>query len=304
METKTVKVRVPGTTANCGPGFDTLGIACTIYNDLELTLLEENKLEIEITGEGAENIPRDARNIVWKSIRRVLQRVGVQDQYKGARIKMHNGVPLSRGLGSSATAIVGGLKAANEALGNPLSNNALLRIATDIEGHPDNVAPAIFGGFTISTVRDGRPETFRFIPKLPIKMIVAVPDFYLSTKSSREVLPEKLTRQDAIVNIGSAATLIAALMKGSKRFAKRAFDDAIHQPYRASLIPGMYDVFSAAKAAGALGACLSGAGPCLIAFTTDNETAVGEAMVQEFAKHDVVAEYLVLSIDKTGATLI
>lgn len=304
METRTVKVRVPGTTANCGPGFDTMGIACTIYNYLELTLLEEKELDIEVTGEGADNIPCDARNIVWKSIRRVLQRAGVQEQFQGARIRMHNEVPLSRGLGSSATAIVGGIKAANEALGNPLNNNVLLKIATDIEGHPDNVAPAIYGGFTISTVRNGWPETFRFIPQLHLKMVVAVPDFYLSTKAARDVLPEKMTRQDAVVNIGSAATLVAALMKGSKRFTKRAFDDAIHQPYRASLIPGMFDVFKAAKDAGALGACLSGAGPCLIAFTTENEEAVGDDMVDAFAKNGVTAKYLLLEIDKTGATAV
>ena len=134
MEVRSVKVRVPGTSANCGPGFDCLGVACTIYNELELTLLEEERLDIEITGDGAENIPVDERNIVWRSIQKLLERAGKAQEYKGAIIRMDNGVPLSRGLGSSATAIVGGLKAANECLGNPFTNRDLLQMATEIEG--------------------------------------------------------------------------------------------------------------------------------------------------------------------------
>ena len=304
MEAKTVKVRVPGTSANLGPGFDTLGIACSCYNELELTLFREDRLEIEIYGEGAEKIPKTSRNIVWRSIQRVLRRVGCDDEYKGARIVMNNQVPLSRGLGSSATAIVGGIKAANEALGNPLKNRDLLKIATDIEGHPDNVAPAIFGGMTISTVRNGWPETFRFIPKLRFRMVVVVPDFFLPTKAAREVLPEKVDRADAILNIGSTAMMIAAFIKGSRRFLRNAFDDALHQPYRAELIPGMYDVFEAARRERALGAFLSGAGPCLMALANGNEVKVAEAMQQVLKNNHVESTYMILDIDKQGACVI
>ena len=304
MEAKTVKVRVPGTSANLGPGFDTLGIACSCYNELELTLFRDDRLEIEIYGEGAEKIPKTSRNIVWRSIQRVLRRVGCDDEYKGARIVMNNQVPLSRGLGSSATAIVGGIKAANEALGNPLKNRDLLKIATDIEGHPDNVAPAIFGGMTISTVRNGWPETFRFIPKLRFRMVVVVPDFFLPTKAAREVLPEKVDRADAILNIGSTAMMIAAFIKGSRRFLRNAFDDALHQPYRAELIPGMYDVFEAARRERALGAFLSGAGPCLMALANGNEVKVAEAMQQVLKNNHVESTYMILDIDKQGACVI
>ncbi|WP_297964292.1 homoserine kinase [uncultured Anaerovibrio sp.] len=304
MEAKTVKVRVPGTSANLGPGFDTLGIACSCYNELELTLFRDDRLEIEIYGEGAEKIPKTSRNIVWRSIQRVLRRVGCDDEYKGARIVMNNQVPLSRGLGSSATAIVGGIKAANEALGNPLKNRDLLKIATDIEGHPDNVAPAIFGGMTISTVRNGWPETFRFIPKLRFRMVVVVPDFFLPTKAAREVLPDKVDRADAILNIGSTAMMIAAFIKGSRRFLRNAFDDALHQPYRAELIPGMYDVFEAARRERALGAFLSGAGPCLMALANGNEVKVAEAMQQVLKNNHVESTYMILDIDKQGACVI
>ena len=304
MEVKSVKVRVPGTSANCGPGFDCLGVACTIYNELELTLLEEERLDIEITGDGAENIPVDERNIVWRSIQKLLERAGKAQEYKGAVIRMNNGVPLSRGLGSSATAIVGGLKAANECLGNPFTNRDLLQMATEIEGHPDNVAPAIYGGFTISIVRNGKPECFSLMPKLPVKLVVTVPDFFLPTKAARAVLPAEVPMKDAVFNIGRAAMLTAALCKGNKSFLRSVFDDALHQPYRAKLIPGMYDVFKAARAAGALGASMSGAGPCLIAFTVENVDAVGMAMRDAFARNNVKSEYHVFDIDGTGATVI
>ena len=304
MEVRSVKVRVPGTSANCGPGFDCLGVACTIYNELELTLLEEERLDIEITGDGAENIPVDERNIVWRSIQKLLERAGKAQEYKGAIIRMDNGVPLSRGLGSSATAIVGGLKAANECLGNPFTNRDLLQMATEIEGHPDNVAPAIFGGFTISIVRNGKPECFSLMPKLPLKLVVTVPDFFLPTKAARAVLPAEVPMKDAVFNIGRAAMLTAALCKGNKSFLRSVFDDALHQPYRAKLIPGMYDVFKAARAAGALGASMSGAGPCLIAFTVENADAVGMAMRDAFAKNNVKSQYHVFDSDGTGATVI
>ena len=304
MEVRSVKVRVPGTSANCGPGFDCLGVACTIYNELELTLLEEERLDIEITGDGAENIPVDERNIVWRSIQKLLERAGKAQEYKGAIIRMDNGVPLSRGLGSSATAIVGGLKAANECLGNPFTNRDLLQMATEIEGHPDNVAPAIFGGFTISIVRNGKPACFSLMPKLPLTLVATVPDFFLPTKAARAVLPAEVPMKDAVFNIGRAAMLTAALCKGNKSFLRSVFDDALHQPYRAKLIPGMYDVFKAARVAGALGASMSGAGPCLIAFTVENADAVGMAMRDAFAKNNVKSQYHVFDIDGTGATVI
>ena len=304
MEAKTVKVRVPGTSANLGAGFDTLGIACSCYNELELSLHRDEYLDIELQGEGAKDIPTDNRNIVWQSITQVLKKAGVEQEFRGAKLLMTNGIPLSRGLGSSAAAIVGGIKAANEALGAPLSMQELLELATEIEGHPDNIAPALLGGMTISTVKNGHPETFRFIPKLHFKMVVAIPDFYLPTKAAREVLPDKVDRRDAISNIGNAAMLVAALLKGSKKFIYNAFDDRLHQPYRERLIPGMSDVFKEARTAGAMGAFLSGAGPCIIAFTDNSEEKVGTSMISAFADHGVKAEYRIFSLDRDGAVVI
>jgi len=301
---KTVKVRVPGTSANCGPGFDTLGLACTIYNDLELTLLSEERLEIEIQGEGAERIPRDARNMIWRSVRTLLSHANREKEFPGARMKMLNRVPLSRGLGSSAAAIVAGLKAANVLLDNQFSRRELLQIATEIEGHPDNVAPAIFGGFTVSFMHRGRAESFSFMPRVPLKLVVAVPSFSLSTREARNALPETVPLKDAVFNVSRASLLVAALSKGNVRFLRNAFEDALHQPYRAKLIPGMYEVIEAAIDAGALGAAMSGAGPCLIAYTQERIPEISNAMTGTFRKNGVEARSLVLDIDRRGAFIV
>ena len=304
MLNRTIRVRVPGTSANCGPGFDAIGVACTIYNDLELTLKGEEGLVIEIEGEGAANIPADERNIVLRAIRTILKRAHREDEVKGFHIRMTNHIPLSRGLGSSAAAIVAGLKAANALLGNRFSRRELLQMATNIEGHPDNVAPAIFGGFTISVVTRGRVECFSLMPRMPLKLVVAVPEFPLSTRLARSVLPEQVKMKDAVFNVSRAALLVAALTKGQPRFLRNAFADALHQPYREKLIPGMKDVFRDACRAGALGASLSGAGPCLIAYTLENEEAVGQAMVEAFKEHEIKAHALQLSLDAHGARIL
>ena len=307
MAQNKVKVRVPGTSANCGPGFDTIGLACTVYNDLELTLLREKRLSIKINGEGAKNIPTDERNIVWCSVQHLLGKAGLDEKYPGAIMQMDNDVPLSRGLGSSATAIVAGLKAANEIIGNKFTKRELLKMATDIEGHPDNVAPAIFGGFTVSTVTNGEVECFSFLPKFRLKLVVAIPDFPLPTKKARAVLPENVPMKDAINNVSRAAMLVAAMCKGNPKFLKNVFEDALHQPYRASLIPGMYDVFAAAKAAGAIGASLSGAGPCLMAYTLERDHCgdkVAAAMRETFSQHGVAASTMILDLDTKGAHIL
>ena len=307
MAEKCVRVRVPGTSANCGPGFDCLGLACTVYNDLELRLTREPGLSITMTGEGATNIPCDNRNIVWRSAQYLLEKAGKDKEYRGAVIHMENRVPLSRGLGSSATAIVAGLTAANALIGNPFNRREILQFATNIEGHPDNVAPAIFGGFTVNAVTNGRVDCFSFLPRFRMKFVVAVPNFPLSTRMARKVLPTEVPMKDAIFNIGRASMLVAALTRGNERYLRLGLDDALHQPYRAELIPGMYDVFKAARRAGAVGATLSGAGPCLIAYVLERrhaEEAVGKAMLEAFREHDVEARILTLNLDTHGAQIL
>ena len=302
-----VSVRVPGTSANCGAGFDCLGLATTIYNYLDLTLLRNSKVIVEAKGEGSENIPRGKRNLTWAAINRLLQEVGRENEFKGAFIRMRNNVPISRGLGSSSTAIVAGLVAANEILGSPLNRQQLLKLATELEGHPDNVAPALFGGFTVSVMDNGEVQTFSFLPRIRLKLIVAVPDFELSTRTARKVLPRNVSMRDAVFNISRASMLVAALIEGREDLLPLAFDDALHQPYRKKLVPGMSEVFEAAKSAGALGAAISGAGSCLIAFSsarTQLEEKIAAAMVETFKAHDVKSKALILDVDRHGAQIL
>ena len=292
-------VKVPGTSANCGPGFDCLGLATTIYNYLDLTLLRANKIIVESRGTGSESIPRGKKNLAWRAIRRLLQEVGREDEFKGAIIRMKNNVPISRGLGSSSTAIVAGLTAANEILGSPLDKNGLLKF--------DNVAPAIFGGFTVSVMDKGEVQTFSFQPRIKLKLVVAVPEFELSTRLARKVLPKNVSMKDAIFNVSRASMLIAALVEGREEFLPIAFDDALHQPYRKKLVPGMSEVFTAAKNAGALGAAISGAGSCLIAFTLAHsqlENKIASAMVETFKAHGVQSSALILDVDRHGAQIL
>jgi len=297
-----VKVRVPGTTANCGPGFDTVGMACTIYSELELILSEQETLTIEINGEGKGSIPTGKDNIIYQAVKAVLDRV--KQPYQGIYLKLYNKIPLARGLGSSAAAIVGGLIAANAATGNTLTKEDIFSMATMIEGHPDNVAPAIFGGITISVMQGNQPAYLRFVPERKLSMVVAIPEFNLSTHTARQVLPETVTIKDAVFNISRVALLIGALCKGEFHHLQYALEDKIHQPYRQQLIPGMQQVFHAAVAKGAYGAALSGAGPCLIAFTEINYEEIGAAMVQAFANSNVKADYVILNIDIEGAKVI
>lgn len=295
---KSVKIKVPGTSANCGPGFDSIGIACTIYNELELTLNNSGKLTIEIDGEGKNNIPCDERNVVWKSIQYLLRKA--EKKYNGGIIKMSNGIPLARGLGSSAAAIVSGLMAANVAIDSPFNKQEIFQMATDIEGHPDNVAPAIFGGITLSIDQDHIAQCLSFMPPKGIKLVVAIPSFNLSTKMARRVLPNMVPLQDAVFNVSRTALLVGALCKGEYQHLRNALGDKLHQPYRLGLIPGMEDVFNKALKNGALGVALSGAGPCLIAFTTEKMNEIGEAMVSAFRSNDVDAKYVILDIDSQG----
>ena len=296
-------MKVPGTSANCGAGFDCLGLAVTIYNEFEFIFNEDARLDITAKGEGADTIPNDEKNIVWQSARMIFDRAGVTN-INGAEIRMNNRVPMSRGLGSSAAAIVAGLIGANAAIDNHFTRNDILKFATEIEGHPDNVAPAIFGGFTVSVAEKNQVQTFSFLPKIRLKLIVAVPDFPLSTKVARQVLPKSVPLKDAIFNVSRASMLIAALIEGKEKFLPVAFDDALHQPYRTKLVPGMSEVFHAAKNAGALGVVLSGAGPCLIAFSAAHrkvENEIAAEMVQTFKKFDVQSSALILDLDTRGA---
>lgn len=300
---KRVKVRVPATTANCGPGFDTLGIACDLYNEVELELTSaRDMVQISVSGDGADGLPTNERNLVLRSVRAVLDRN--KSTGFGIRLNVLNRIPLSRGLGSSSSAIIGGVVAANAAIGSPFSPEVLLDMATSIEGHPDNVAPALYGGFTVSVLQGERVVCLKMPVPQELKLVVCIPDFKLSTHKARQAIPDNVPHKDAVFNVSRTALLVGALATGQIRFLSDALEDRLHQPYRAPLIPGMDAVFAAGRQAGALGVAMSGAGPSIMAYTLEKADAVGMAMVEAFRANHILSRYLKLNVDYHGAQVI
>ncbi|ABZ84496.1 homoserine kinase [Heliomicrobium modesticaldum Ice1] len=284
----TVRVIVPATTANLGPGFDTLGMALDLYNHVELTETGEGFV-VDVEGEGAASIPRNESNIVLRVVRQVYELAGRKPA--GLRLRLRNEIPVARGLGSSAAALVGGAVAANELCGNCLSDQEILEIVTSFEGHPDNVAPALFGGVVVSAMIAEGDRTEVVSRKIPppygMRAIVAIPDFPLATKRARNALPAVVPFKDAVFNVSRTSMVILAFIHNDWDLLAKVMEDRLHQPYREPLIPGMGDVFSAAREAGALAAVLSGAGPTLIAFARENTAEVAQAMEETFARHGV-----------------
>jgi homoserine kinase len=299
-----VVVRVPATTANLGPGFDALGLSLALYNRLEVVRLPEahqNRLEIETRGEGADRLPTDETNLAYRAFCRVFEKIGVRAPT--VRIVSEIQIPLSRGLGSSAAAVIGGLLAGNELAGCSLSREELLHMGTAMEGHPDNVAPALFGGFTTACLAEGGVAWARLEPPAGLQAVLVIPEREVPTAQARAVLPDVVPRQDAVLNVGRTALLVAAFATGELGLLHTAMRDRLHEPYRAPLIPGMIEALEAARAAGALGASLSGAGSTLLALATEQFEAIGAAMRAALSAHGLESRMLVLSPDPSGATV-
>lgn len=294
-----VRVKVPATTANLGPGFDTLGMALSLYNVIEAESWPGG-IQIEVSGEGRELVPCARNNVVYEAIQRVYERMGIR--MRGVRLHIHNEVPVTRGLGSSATAIVGGLLAANALCGSLLTQEELLEMAVALEGHPDNVAPAMLGGVVVSGVIDGKTYAKRFAAPPGLHCVVATPQFQLSTALSRRVLPSTVPFSDAVHNLNHVALLVSSLSDGDLSLFGRVMHDRLHEPYRKKLIPGMEKAFHAAREAGALAAALSGSGPSLIAFCLDGQSGpVGQALQEAFWEEGVESRIFHLLPEERGA---
>jgi homoserine kinase len=270
---------IPATTANLGPGFDCLGLALSLTNQVTVKIADAG-LSIEVHGEGAESIATDETNLVFKSAERLFERVGRRPP--GLQIIQNNQIPVSSGLGSSAAAVLAGLLAANTLLGFPLTDTKLLTLATDIEGHPDNVTPAFYGGLTLSLF-DGEDLIVDHIPVPDMTVVVVLPVFDLLTIEARAALPAQVPLSDAVFNASRVGLLVRALGAGDYDRLRIAMQDRLHQPYRMSLIPGMQTVFNEALEAGAAGVVLSGAGPSVVAFAPDNHEAIEKAMKEAFS---------------------
>ena len=297
-------VSVPATTANLGPGFDCLGAALTRYNRFRFAPGSDARLTINVQGAERDRVPTDESNLLYQAFCKAFEHL--QQPVPPVQIDIELGVPLARGLGSSSTAIVGGLLGANAIAGNPIPRDHWADLATALEGHPDNVVPALLGGCRLATVDDAGQNILCELPwHDTIVPIVAIPDFEVSTAAARQVLPQQYNRADAIYTAGHLGLLIQALGSGNGEWLKAALGDRIHVPYRKQLIQGYDAVTSAAVNAGAYGATISGAGPTLLALgRPDKATAIATAMAATWESTGMtVVSATPLSLDRTGATV-
>ena len=294
-----VRVRVPATSANLGPGFDALGLALALYN--EVTLEEADRVSVAVEGEGSGRLDEGAKNVVARGAALAFEIAG--RAFPGVRLRCVNRIPLSRGLGSSAAAWVGGLVAANALMGEPLDQDALLAAATRAEGHPDNVAAAILGGLTVSCADGPRVTAVSLAVPREIEWVVLVPETESSTREARAVLPESVPRVDAIFNVQRVSLFLAALAAGRVELLALAMQDRLHQPYRLRLFPWMDAVAAAGREAGALGCVLSGAGPAMLAAVRRHGgESIARAMERSLRGAGIEGRALHLPVDASGAT--
>jgi homoserine kinase len=292
-----VHVRVPATSANLGPGFDALGLALALYN--EVVAEESDRVSVKLEGEGADRLARDAGNVVARGVKLAYEAAG--RPFKGCALECVNRIPTSRGLGSSAAAWVGGLAAGNALLGSPLSRERLLMLAAQAEGHPDNVAAAVFGGLTVSCGSADQVTAVTLPVPAILTWVVLVPEVTSATAEARALLPRSVPREDAVFNVQRVALLLAGLQAALPAALTIALDDRLHQPYRLKLFPWMPAVVAAARGAGAIGCVLSGAGPSLLAVVAGDGAAVGRAMEEALGRAGVRGRALALDVDSAGA---
>jgi homoserine kinase len=254
-------------------------------------------LEIDVEGEGEGHLPLDATNLVVRAAEKVFQKTGRRPP--GLRVHAVNGIPLGSGMGSSAAAAVGGLAAANALVDGGLTRDDLLRLAYEMEGHPDNAAAALFGGLTLVSAT-GDELLVRSLAVPPLKVAIALPQVRLSTAEARAALPEQVPLKDAVFNVGRALFTVQALTTGDAALLRWAIADRLHQPYRKRLIPGYDAVVAEARKAGAGAVALSGAGPSLVAFASDKHAEIAGTMKAAFEANGVACRTFVLPVDQQG----
>ncbi len=297
-----IHVKVPATTANLGPGFDAIGLALNLWNEAEFSPASDGKINITVEGEGVGKIPLDEKNSIAEAAMLIYEKTG--KPFTGLQISCLNRVPLGSGLGSSSAAMLTGMLGANGLLGSPLSDEEILKLAIETEGHPDNVAPAMLGGLVASIVHDERVLSIKLPARAnrsPIHVTIVLPDFDFPTHQARAILPQEVQRKDAIFNISRSIMVTEALRTGDLNLLGNAMEDRLHQPYRLPLIPGAQNALDAARAAGAAAVALSGAGPSLIAFSSKQDPKIGLAMQKAYAKAGLSSRIFELEPSTEGA---
>lgn len=263
-----IKVTVPASSANLGAGFDALGLALTLYNTVWME--EADGCHIESV-DGSE-IPTDESNMIYQTAKLLYERMG--HPFRGLHILQENHIPMTRGLGSSSACLVAGLLGANTLLGSPLSREDLLDLAAELEGHPDNVAPAMRGGLVTSVMDGGKVHSVSVPVSDRIRFAVFIPDFELKTSVARAALPDTVSRDDSVYNLSRAALMTASLFSGSLENLRFGVQDRLHQPYRFPMIAGAEQIFFLSYELGAYAVCISGAGPSILAIVDERDTDV------------------------------
>jgi homoserine kinase len=289
-----ITVKVPATSANLGPGFDALGLALDLWN--ESTFEPADDFTVYVEGEGKGRVSQGRNNLIIRAAQRLAEHAGIE--LSPFVVRCTNHIPIGSGLGSSAAATLTGLLAANALTGSTLSQEDILVLATEIEGHPDNIAPALLGGLIVSTQGEGKVIA-RKLPIAPLSITVVVPDFRFPTRRARKALPHQVKMKDAVHNISRAVLVAEAFRTGDLSLLREAMSDALHQPYRLPLIPGARAAMRAVQAEGAAVA-LSGAGPSLIAFSSQAEAGLGEAMKRAFKNAGLHARIFPLRVCEEG----
>ena len=292
-------IKIPCSTANMGAGFDSIGMALTMYNEVYFDVTESG-LEIEVGEQGGHAIAADERNLIYRSCKRALDSINLP--VPGLRIKQINRVPQMRGLGSSSACVVGGIIMANIISDGRLSTDEMIAIAAEIEGHPDNILPTFIGGMTVGAMENGRVRFVHIEPPHRLKCCVFIPEFPLATKKARSVMPKEVSMKDAVYNLSRAALMVGAMTQGRLELISTALDDRLHQPYRKSLIRGYDQVVEAAQRNGALGCCLSGAGPTMIAFLEKDYRQFHQRMINELKQLPDKWDVKLLDVCYEGAT--
>lgn len=313
LDGRRISVEAPASSANLGAGYDCLGLALALVDriDLEVRSWSRGEIELVVEGEGDGELPGDRSNRFVRGLEAVLEEArGPLPEGIGWRVEMHNRIPLARGLGSSAAATVAGVLAGNALLGEPLTSADLLRIASAIEGHPDNAAAVLLGGFTVAAVVGEGPspriEALRFEAPRDLRAVLFIPELRLSTAEMRNGLPAVVPLADAVANLGRVAVGVAGLASGRIDLLAELTVDRLHEPYRALIYPELPLLVAAARKAGAIGACLSGAGSTVIAFADSVSTfsRIEGAFAAVAADRDLPGRVEVVSPRNTGARIV
>ncbi len=309
LDGRRVTVEVPASSANLGAGYDCLAVALGLTNRVEVEVRgwSRGEIELAVQGEGEDELTQDRENRCVQGIEAALRAVrGEMPEGVGWRIEMHNEIPLARGLGSSAAATIAGLVAGNALLGEPLTSPDLLRLANEIEGHPDNAAASLHGGFVVSAAIDGTVEALRFDAPRDLRAVLFIPDLRLSTAEMRSVLPAKVPREDAVSNLTRLAIGVAGMAIGRFDLLRVLTVDRLHEQYRAAAFPQLPRLIQSALDAGAIGACLSGAGSTVIAFSDSVRTItrIEGAFTAASVDTDLPGKNVVVSPRNQGAQVI